>query len=127
MLVQANRKLSLSKWWAPGWAPLDASGIWEGLHRIGRNSSSFTTEFGEVVDLPPWWPIQSRRCSRWPAVSVGMSEVVLPSLSLGKGTAFCLLASGPQGFISSFQPQTRGCVNDRSEERSQRPVPEHTK
>lgn len=67
------------------------------------------------------------RCSCGAAVSVGMSEVLVPTLSFGEGTAFCLLALGPQGFISSFQPQTRGCVKERSEERSQYSASERTK
>lgn len=36
-----------------------------------------------------------------------MSDVLVPNLSSDKGMAFCLLASGPQGFISSFPPQSR--------------------
>lgn len=46
MLVQANQRVSLSKWWVPEQASLDTSGVWGGLHRTGGNSPSFTTEYG---------------------------------------------------------------------------------
>lgn len=97
MLVQANQRVFLSKWWVPEWASLDTSGVWGGLHRTGGNSSSFTTEYGG-------WPVQLQKCSLQIAVSIDISKVLVPSLSFGKGMAFCLLAPGPQGFISSFQP-----------------------
>lgn len=126
MLMQANQRVYLF----PSGKHLDGHALMplafgEDCIGLGENSSSFTTEFGGWQ--PPWWPIQPQKCSCRGAVSVGMSKVMVPGLSFGKGTAFCLLAPGPQGSISSFQPQTRGSANERSEETSQRCALGHTK
>jgi len=120
--MQANQSVSLSKWWEPGWAP--PMPLVFGEDCIGKrgNSFSFTTESDGVVDLPPWWPVQPHRCSLWATVSIGMSKVLVPCLSFGKGMAFCLLAAGPQGFVSSFQPQTRACANETLEDMRQCPA-----
>lgn len=56
------------------------------------------------------------------AVSIGVSEVLVLGLSFGKSTTFCLLASGPQRFISCFESQTRGYASERSEEMRECPA-----
>lgn len=58
-------------------------------------------------------------------MSIGKREVWAHSFSFGKGTGLSG-PSGPQGSISSFQPQTRGSVQERSEDMSQCLVLGHT-